>query len=240
MPHPSSRAREGQPALRAGDGRVTLTDVSFAYPGRAEVLEHLSLSVEPGKTTALVGGSGGGKSTILNLVLRFFDPSSGEIRIDGQNTREVDIASLRAAIGYVSQDVYLFRGSIRDNIALGKPGASDEEIVAAAKAAHAHAFISGFRLGYDTDVGELGTQLSGGQKQRIADRARLPEERADPSARRAHRLARSGIGTRGAKGARRTRARAHHARRRAPPADRGAGKPHLCDRERQGRRSRHA
>src|SRR4029077_8004212 len=112
--------------------------------------------------------SGGGKSTILNLVLRFFDPSSGEIRIDGQDTREVDIASLRAAIGYVSQDVYLFRGSIRDNIALGKQGAGEAEIIAAAKAAHAHAFISRFRLGYDTDVGELGTQLSGGQKQRIA------------------------------------------------------------------------
>jgi ATP-binding cassette subfamily B protein len=159
---------QGLPLLRAGEGRIVIADVSFAYPGRAEVLEHLSLSVEPGKTTALVGGSGGGKSTILNLVLRFFDPSSGVIRIDGQNTREVDIASLRAAIGYVSQDVYLFRGSIRDNIALGKPGAGEDEIVAAAKAAHAHDFISGFRLGYDTDVGELGTQLSGGQKQRIA------------------------------------------------------------------------
>jgi subfamily B ATP-binding cassette protein MsbA len=128
----------------------------------------LSLSVEPGKTTALVGGSGGGKSTILNLILRFFDPRSGEIRIDGQSTRDVDIASLRASIGFVSQDVYLFRGSIRDNIALGKPNATEDEIIAAAKAAHAHDFISGFRLGYDTDVGELGTQLSGGQKQRIA------------------------------------------------------------------------
>ena len=159
---------EGLPPLRACGGRITLTDVSFAYPGRGDVLDHLSLSVEPGKTTALVGGSGGGKSTILNLVLRFFDPSSGEIRIDGENTRDVDIASLRAVIGYVSQDVYLFRGTIRDNIALGKPGSSDEEIVGAARAAHAHSFISGFRLGYDTDVGELGTQLSGGQKQRIA------------------------------------------------------------------------
>jgi subfamily B ATP-binding cassette protein MsbA len=158
----------GLPKLSVGEGRVDLVDVSFAYPGRAEVLDHLSLSVEPGKTTALVGGSGGGKSTILNLILRFFDPGSGEIRIDGQTTRDVDIASLRAALGFVSQDVYLFRGSIRDNIALGKEGATEAEIVAAAKAAHAHDFITGFRIGYDTDVGELGTQLSGGQKQRIA------------------------------------------------------------------------
>ena len=158
----------GLPPLVAGEGRIELSDVNFAYPGRAAVLEGLSLTVEPGKTTALVGGSGGGKSTILNLILRFFDPASGKIAIDGQSTPDVDLASLRAAIGFVSQDVYLFRGSIRDNIALGKLGASEDEIIAAAKAAHAHDFISGFRLGYETDVGELGTQLSGGQKQRIA------------------------------------------------------------------------
>jgi subfamily B ATP-binding cassette protein MsbA len=158
----------GLPPLVVSEGRIALSDVSFAYPGRAEVLERLSLTVEPGKTTALVGGSGGGKSTILNLILRFFDPASGDIAIDGQSIQKVDLASLRAAIGFVSQDVYLFRGSIRDNIALGKPGASEDEIVNAAKAAHAHDFISGFRQGYDTDVGELGTQLSGGQKQRIA------------------------------------------------------------------------
>ena len=158
----------GLPGLAVREGRIELTDVSFAYPGRSEVLDRLSLTVEPGKTTALVGGSGGGKSTILNLILRFFDPAAGEIAIDGQSTREVDLVSLRAAIGFVSQDVYLFRGTIRDNIALGKPGATEEEIIAAARAAHAHDFISSFRQGYETDVGELGTQLSGGQKQRIA------------------------------------------------------------------------
>jgi ATP-binding cassette subfamily B protein len=160
--------RVGLPPLTITEGRIELSDISFAYPGRGGVLNHLTLSVEPGKTTALVGGSGGGKSTILNLILRFFEPQAGEIRIDGQSALAVDLASLRTAIGFVSQDVYLFRGSIRDNIALGKPGASEAEIIAAAKAAHAHDFIDGFRLGYDTDVGELGTQLSGGQKQRIA------------------------------------------------------------------------
>jgi ATP-binding cassette, subfamily B, bacterial MsbA len=156
------------PRLRPDKGHVELVEVSFAYPGRADVIDHLSLSLEPGKTTALVGGSGGGKSTVLNLILRFFDPRAGRILVDGQDTRAFDLASLRATIGFVSQDVYLFRGTIRDNIALGKPGAREDEIVAAARAAHAHDFITGFRLGYDTDVGELGTQLSGGQKQRIA------------------------------------------------------------------------
>jgi ATP-binding cassette subfamily B protein len=159
---------KGLPPLRAGAGRIAFEDVSFAYPGRADVLGGLSLVVEPGSTTALVGGSGGGKSTILSLILRFFDPRSGRITIDGQDVSKVDIASLRAAIGFVSQDVYLFRGTIRDNIALGKLGASAQEIETAARKAHAHDFIMGFRLGYDTDVGELGTQLSGGQKQRIA------------------------------------------------------------------------
>jgi ATP-binding cassette subfamily B protein len=158
----------GLPPLGVGRGEVELHEVCFAYPGRADALDRLSLRVEPGQTTALVGGSGGGKSTVLNLILRFFDPRAGRILIDGQDARTVDLASLRAAIGFVSQDVYLFRGTIRDNIALGKAGASEAEIVAAAKAAHAHDFITSFRLGYETNVGELGTQLSGGQKQRIA------------------------------------------------------------------------
>src|SRR5262249_53016265 len=125
----------GLPPLEVKEGRIELKDVGFAYPGRSQVLDQLSLTVEPGKTTALVGGSGGGKSTILNLILRFFDPQTGEIVIDGQSALGVDLASLRSAIGFVSQDVYLFRGSIRDNIALGKLGATEEEIVAAAKAA---------------------------------------------------------------------------------------------------------
>jgi ATP-binding cassette, subfamily B, bacterial MsbA len=132
------------------------------------VLDGLDLVVEPNKTTALVGPSGGGKSTVLALLQRFYAPEAGVIEIDGQNIAEVELASLRASIAFVSQDVYLFRGSIRDNIALGRPGASDDEIIDAARKAHAHHFIVEFATGYDTSVGEQGAQLSGGQKQRIA------------------------------------------------------------------------
>src|SRR4029079_5498101 len=122
----------------------------------------------PTKLTALVGPSGGGKSTIFNLLLRFYDAEQGAITIDGQNIASVARQSLGRQIAYVGQHVQLFRGSIRDNIALGKLGANDDEIVAAAKAAHAHEFIAGFPQGYDTPVGEHGLQLSGGQRQRVA------------------------------------------------------------------------
>jgi subfamily B ATP-binding cassette protein MsbA len=158
----------GLPPLAVGDGRIVFDAVDFSYRPGEPVLRHLDLAVEPDRLTALVGPSGGGKSTIINLIQRFYDPSAGVIRIDGQDIEGVDLASLRAKIAFVSQDVFLFRGSIRDNIALGKPGASEEEIVAAARKAHAHAFICGFAAGYDTSVGEQGAQLSGGQRQRIA------------------------------------------------------------------------
>jgi ATP-binding cassette subfamily B protein len=118
--------------------------------------------------TALVGPSGGGKSTVFNLLLRFFEADAGSIRIDGQDIAHVSRRSLRAQVAYVGQDVFLFHGSIRENIAVGKPGASEAEIVAAAKAAHAHEFICAFPAGYDTAVGERGAQLSGGERQRIA------------------------------------------------------------------------
>jgi ATP-binding cassette subfamily B protein len=118
--------------------------------------------------TALVGPSGGGKSTLLNLILRFYEIDGGTISIDGQNISEVSRASLRQQIAYVGQDVFLFRGSIRENIAFGRPDASNEEIVNAAQAACAHDFIMAFPRGYDTPVGEHGLQLSGGQRQRIA------------------------------------------------------------------------
>jgi len=118
--------------------------------------------------SALVGPSGGGKSTILNSILRLYEPQSGAILIDGQKISDVSRHSLRQQIAYVGQDVFLFHGTIRDNIAFGKDGATDEEIVAAAKAANAHDFIMSFPRGYDTHTGEQGLQLSGGQRQRIA------------------------------------------------------------------------
>jgi subfamily B ATP-binding cassette protein MsbA len=157
-----------KPALVLKDARVELRDVSFAYRVGETVLDRMSLVAEPGKVTALVGPSGGGKSTVLNLVLRLYETSGGEILIDGQNIADVSRHSLRQQTAYVGQDVFLFRDTIRENIAFGKPGATDEEIIAAANAACAHEFITSFPLGYQTPVGEHGLQLSGGQRQRIA------------------------------------------------------------------------
>ena len=142
--------------------------MQFAYHADAPVLRGMSFVAQSGQVTALVGPSGGGKSTVLNLMLRFYEVGSGRIVIDGQDIAGVSRGSLRDAIAYVGQITHLFRGSIRDNIALGKLGASEAEIVAAAKAAHAHDFITSFPAGYDTPVGEHGLQLSGGQRQRIA------------------------------------------------------------------------
>ncbi len=160
--------RAGHPALRVGPGRIEYMDVDFAYRPGEPALDQLSLAFEPGRTTALVGVSGAGKSTIVALLLRFYKPSSGAIFIDAQDIAGVELRSLRRNIAYVPQDVFLFSGSIRDNIALGRPGARAEEIELAAHRANADEFIRAFRDGYDTDVGELGQKLSGGQKQRIA------------------------------------------------------------------------
>ena len=115
-----------------------------------------------------MGPSGGGKSTVVSLIQRLYEPGSGAVRIDGQDVTAVNTRSLRDAIAFVAQDVFLFRGTIRDNIALGRPGASEAEIVDAARRAHAHDFIVGFERGFDTEVGEQGAKLSGGQRQRIA------------------------------------------------------------------------
>ena len=157
-----------KPELVLKDARVELRDVTFAYRAGETVLNRMSLNAEPGKVTALVGPSGGGKSTVLNLVLRFYEISGGTILIDGQDIAQVSRRSLRQQTAYVGQDVFLFHGTIRENIAFGKPTASEAEIIAAANAACAHEFIMGFPLGYETPVGEHGTQLSGGQRQRIA------------------------------------------------------------------------
>jgi ATP-binding cassette, subfamily B, bacterial MsbA len=164
----SEQADDDKPSLKLIDARIELRDVSFAYRKGEPVLNRMSFVAEPGKVTALVGPSGGGKSTVLALVLRFYEVTDGAILIDGQSISSVSRKSLRQQTAYVGQDVYLFRGSIRENIAFGKIGATEDEIVAAAKAACAHDFIMSFPLGYDTPVGEHGTQLSGGQRQRIA------------------------------------------------------------------------
>src|ERR1700726_3928292 len=159
---------DDKPALKLTDARVELRDVSFAYRVNEVVLNRMSFTAEPGKVTALVGPSGGGKSTVLALLLRFYEVTQGDILIDGQSISGVSRRSLRQQTAYVGQDVYLFRDSVRANIAFGKQGATDAEIVEAAKAACAHEFIMSFPLGYDSPVGEHGTQLSGGQRQRIA------------------------------------------------------------------------
>ena len=165
---PSEPDDSDKPALKLSDARVEFRDVTFGYRQNEPVLRRMSFVAEPGKTTALVGPSGGGKSTVLALLLRLYEVSDGAVLIDGQAISDVSRHSLRAQTGYVGQDVYLFRDTIGANIAFGKVGASQDEIVAAAKAACAHDFIMGFPLGYDTPVGEHGTQLSGGQRQRIA------------------------------------------------------------------------
>jgi len=165
---PSEPSDIGKPPLRVEAARLELDDVHFGYHSDEAVLRGISLVAEPGKLTALVGPSGGGKSTAFNLILRFYDTERGKIVIDGQDITQVSRQSLRQQIAYVGQDVFLFRDTIRENIAFGKPGASQDEVVAAAKAAYAHDFIMAFPRGYDTPVGEHGLQLSGGQRQRVA------------------------------------------------------------------------
>ncbi|MGD2144418.1 MAG: ATP-binding cassette domain-containing protein, partial [Anaerolineae bacterium] len=144
-------------------------NVSFRYFGSGElVLKSISFVAEPGQTIALLGATGSGKSTIINLIPRFYDVTTGWVRIDGHNVREVTLESLRQQIAVVLQETTLFAGTIRENIVFGRPGAPLEEMIAAAKAAEAHDFITSFPEGYDTPVGERGVTLSGGQRQRIA------------------------------------------------------------------------
>ncbi len=161
--------RPGARELPPVEGRVTFEDVSFRYFGNSTpVLEHVSFEAQPGQTIALLGATGSGKSTIINLIPRFYDVTDGRVLIDGVDVREVTIESLRRQIGIVFQEVTLFAGTIRENIAFGRPDATQEEIEAAARAAEAHDFIMAFPNGYETPVGERGVTLSGGQKQRIA------------------------------------------------------------------------
>ncbi|GKV65087.1 MULTISPECIES: ABC transporter ATP-binding protein [unclassified Sporosarcina] len=154
-------------SLPAIDGEIQFDQVSFAYE-EEEVLRNISLTIRPGETAALVGMSGGGKSTIISLIPRFYDVTSGAIRIDGKDIRDVTVKSVRDQIGMVLQDSILFSDSVKSNILMGKPEATEEEVIEAAKAANAHEFIEALSEGYDTRVGERGVKLSGGQKQRIA------------------------------------------------------------------------
>jgi subfamily B ATP-binding cassette protein MsbA len=165
---PSEQPDLHKPPLRLSRAALEFANVHFAYQPGEKVIRNLSFRAEPGSTTALVGPSGGGKSTILNLILRLYEVDGGTILIDGQDIAHVSRQSLRTQVAYVGQDVFLFRGSVRDNIALGRPGASEAEIEAAARAACAHDFIMAFPRGYDSQVGEHGARVAGGERQRIA------------------------------------------------------------------------
>ncbi len=160
---------EGARPLKDVEGEIRFEKVSFEYPDdHNEVLDTIDLTIKKGEKVALVGPSGGGKTTLCNLIPRFYDTTSGTISIDGQDIRHVTLKSLRSNVGVVQQDVYLFSGTVAENIAYGKPGAARSEIIEAAKMAGAHDFIMELKDGYDTYVGERGVKLSGGQKQRIS------------------------------------------------------------------------
>ena len=165
---PSISEKPDATALVVQQGAITYTDVHFSYDGETAALHGIDIAVAPGSTVALVGPSGSGKTTLMNLLPRFYDPDSGRVQIDGQDLQDVTIASLRAATALVSQDITLFDDTVAANIAYGRPGASEAEITAAARAAAAHDFITALPQGYDAMVGENGVRLSGGQRQRIA------------------------------------------------------------------------
>ncbi|MDH4179788.1 MAG: ATP-binding cassette domain-containing protein, partial [Armatimonadota bacterium] len=149
-------------------GRIGFRDVAFEYPGGEEVLRGVSLDIEPGEIVALVGPSGAGKTSLANLIMRFYDPTEGRVEIDGRDVRGVTLHSLRSQIGLVPQETILFGGTIGENILYGRDGASEEEVMEAARAANAYEFIARLPNGYETEVGERGAKLSGGQRQRLA------------------------------------------------------------------------
>ena len=155
-------------ALQRVEGRIDVDHVRFTYQDGVEVLHDVDLHIRPGETVAVVGPSGGGKSTLCQLIPRFYDVTAGAIRLDGQDVRDVTQESLRQNVGVVQQDVFLFAASILENIRYGKPGATEEEVVQAAKMAEIYDDIAAMPDGFDTYVGERGTLLSGGQKQRIS------------------------------------------------------------------------
>lgn len=166
---PEIKDKENAIDMNHVEGRVTFENVSFRYEEDLDnVLSNVNLNVEKGEYVALVGSSGAGKTTLCSLIPRFYEASEGVIRVDGTDIRDISLKSLRRNIGVVQQDVYLFVGTVKDNIRYGKPDATDEEIVAAAKNANAHEFIMSLPDGYDTYIGQRGVKLSGGQKQRLS------------------------------------------------------------------------
>jgi ATP-binding cassette subfamily B protein len=176
LDYPTAEA-EGRDSLGDVSGRIAFEDVTFSYPGDdGPAIEDVSFAVDPGDFVGVVGPTGAGKSTVLRLLLRFYDPDTGTISIDGADVEEVAASDLREAIGYVSQEPYLFDGTVRENIAYGVEGADETAVVDAAKQANAHEFVTNLPEGYDTRIGERGTRLSGGQRQRLAiARAVLPD-----------------------------------------------------------------
>lgn len=166
---PDIADRPNAVTLKDVQGDIEFDDVSFHYEENKEnVLSHVNLKVKPGEYVALVGSSGAGKTTLCSMIPRFYDVSSGSVKLDGKDIRDIKLKELRRQIGIVQQDVYLFAGTVMDNIRYGKPEASDEEVVRAAMAANAHEFIMSLPQGYDTDIGQRGVKLSGGQKQRLS------------------------------------------------------------------------
>ena len=166
---PDIKDKEGAVDLTDVKGDILFEDVSFKYKdGAHRVLRHINLDIEAGSYVALVGSSGGGKTTLCSLIPRFYDVTNGSIKIDGKDVRDIKLKSLRDHIGIVQQDVYLFAGTVIENISYGRPGATREEIIEAAKLANAHDFIMELPNGYDTDIGQRGIKLSGGQKQRLS------------------------------------------------------------------------
>ena len=166
---PAIKDKEDAVPLKVTEGRIDFDNVTFKYSEDSEeILNHINLNIGSGESFALVGPSGGGKTTICNLIPRFYEITEGSIKIDGTDIRNVTLKSLRENIGVVQQDVYLFSGTVRENIEYGKPGATEEEIREAARLAGAEDFIDKLPDGFDTYVGERGVKLSGGQKQRIS------------------------------------------------------------------------
>ena len=165
MEEPSQISDEGNKVLQSTDGDVSLHDVCFSYVPEKKLIENFNLTVTPGQRVAIVGPTGCGKTTVINLLMRFYDVTSGKICVEGEDIRELTRESLRSAYGMVLQETWLKTGTIRENITMGKPDATEEEIITAAKAAHAHSFIKRLPDGYNTVIGEDGGSLSQGQKQ---------------------------------------------------------------------------